>query len=170
MTAAGIMVGPVDHTAAIVPLKLAVHRDQVAFLRIRDARGEVDVVGDQHGAPIANIEQQALVLRAFGVVRQHPFDAGGSREYDIAALSLDGPFELRIVGRSATPGRMVRRGFERRLGWRWRGAGAAREVLRLFQCQEAAGDQQQDDDTFDEILHEYNFDIDGPLSGAARDE
>ncbi len=48
MTAGRVVMGPVDDSASFIPFVLALEQDDIAAAKIRNARREIDVVGDQN--------------------------------------------------------------------------------------------------------------------------
>jgi len=73
MTPAGVAVRPVDDAAARVRLVLTAEGDVVGSLQIGPARREVDVMRDQYRFARADVEDEALMAAALGIVLQHFF-------------------------------------------------------------------------------------------------
>ena len=73
MTPAGVAVRPVDDAAARVRLVLTAESDAVGDLQIGQARREVDVMRDQYRFARADVEDEALMAAALGIVLQHFF-------------------------------------------------------------------------------------------------
>ena len=65
--------GPVHETTEIVPLVHAAHLDTITHAD-RHAFGKVNVVRDQQGLPIADVDDEALVARAIVVIRNQAAD------------------------------------------------------------------------------------------------
>ena len=61
------MVRPVHQSAQIVPLVHATDVDAIAHAD-RDAFGQIDIVSDQQGLAIADIDDEALVARIIVVI------------------------------------------------------------------------------------------------------
>lgn len=68
--AIGIAVGVVNESAEFVPDVFAFDDDSVAFLKILNARSEVDVVCDEQGLAGGKLEDEALVGYAFGIITE----------------------------------------------------------------------------------------------------
>ena len=70
MPALRIMVRPVDDAAFLVPNILAVEADAVAYGKIVDARGDVDVVCDQQCLSRLDLNDESLVSLPVHIIRQ----------------------------------------------------------------------------------------------------
>lgn len=75
-----------DHSALGVPLILAAELDGIPN-RQRDARREIDIVGDQDGHLSVDPDDEALMAAPVTVIREQPFDAS-SRLDDYAGLPV----------------------------------------------------------------------------------
>lgn len=67
---AGVVVGPVDDPALVVPFVLSAERDVVTAFEVRDARCEIDVVAHEYAEPVSDREEELLVTRSVEVVAQ----------------------------------------------------------------------------------------------------
>jgi len=88
--AVGIDVGPMDHSALAVPLVLAVHVDGLVQAGGRNPGGEVGVVCDQKRLVVGELDDQALVLAAGGVVGQEPGHRPAHQDLETGGLVLVG--------------------------------------------------------------------------------
>src|SRR6185437_4497823 len=70
MPAFRIVMGPVDDSTFFVPNILAVEAHRVAFLKSVDARGNVDVVSNQHCLSRRKLNKESLVSTTIHIVRQ----------------------------------------------------------------------------------------------------
>jgi hypothetical protein len=66
-----IVVCPVNETAQVVPLVHAPDMHAITHPD-RNALGQVDIVSDEQGCAVADIDNEALVARTIVVVRQQP--------------------------------------------------------------------------------------------------
>ena len=62
-----IVVGPVNQAAEIVPFIHAAKRDPIANAD-RHALGQVNIVSNQHGLPVAHVQDKSLMTRAVIIV------------------------------------------------------------------------------------------------------
>ena len=83
--------GPVHEAAKIIPLIHAAHVDAITHAD-RHAFREIDVVGDQQGLAVADIDNEALVSRIVVVVTQEAADE--ARDFDPPPIVL-----LRVADR-----------------------------------------------------------------------
>ena len=74
-----IVVSPVYESAQVIPLVHAAHADAIAQTD-GDPFGEIEVVRDQQRLPFADINDEALVTRAFVVIMQKAADE--ARDFD----------------------------------------------------------------------------------------
>ena len=72
-----IVVRPVHEPAEIVPLVHAANPDTIAHAE-RHALGQVDIVGNQQGPVVADIDDEPLVAGAVVVVMQKAVDEAGN--------------------------------------------------------------------------------------------
>ena len=70
---------PVHESAEIVPLVQSSHPHAIAHAE-RNSLGEVDVVDNQEGLVVANIDDESLVRRPLVIVRQQAADE--ARDFD----------------------------------------------------------------------------------------
>lgn len=56
-----VMVSPVNNAALSIPFILAIEGDGITFLNGRYARGQVNIVGDQHGLATGELKNKLLV-------------------------------------------------------------------------------------------------------------
>ena len=68
-----IVVRPVDQAAEVVPFVHAAHDDAIPEPD-RDALGKIDVVRDQQGLAIADVDDETLVTRTIVVITQQAAD------------------------------------------------------------------------------------------------
>ena len=68
-----VPVSPVHQTAELVPLVHAAHVHAIAHAD-RDALGKIDVVRDQQGLAIADVDDETLVTRTIVVITQQAAD------------------------------------------------------------------------------------------------
>jgi hypothetical protein len=80
---------PVDDTATLVPLVLAVKLDRISRLERADATCEIDIVRDQHRLPGRQPNDKALMATAFVVVREHFGDAATALNLNVATVILE---------------------------------------------------------------------------------
>src|SRR3546814_12228054 len=62
---------PVHDAAILVPRVFAAEGDEIAFVQTLDARRQIDVVRNQHGLAGIELEDEALMLAAVAIIRQH---------------------------------------------------------------------------------------------------
>jgi len=74
MPALRVPVRPVDHTTAIIGLKLTVERNAVALGYRANAWREIDVVRHKNRSARGQSQDEALVTAAVVVIGQHPVD------------------------------------------------------------------------------------------------
>ncbi len=63
VTAGGVVMRPVHDSAAVVRLELTRKRHRIAFSKVGDTRGQIDVVCNEHGAPRRQPNDEPLMLR-----------------------------------------------------------------------------------------------------------
>ena len=111
MTPAGVAVRPVDDAAARVRLVLTAEGDVVGSLQIGQARREVDVMRDQYRFARADVEDEALMAAALGIVLQHFFHLPRAAYRRAATVLRDD-----LIQRGVSVARLRRR--LRQLRWR----------------------------------------------------
>ena len=104
MTPAGVAVRPVDDAAARVRLVLTAEGDVVGSLQIGQARREVDVMRDQYRFARADVEDEALMAAALGIVLQHFFHLPRAAYRRAATVLRDDLIQRGIAGCGASGG------------------------------------------------------------------
>jgi hypothetical protein len=132
-----VVMGPVDHAAAVVPLVFAVERHLVADTQRVDARRQVDVVRDQHRLAGCELHDEALVAAAVVVVVEQPRHRALAAYLHVAALAGIG-LGKRIGSGVARIGR----------GRRCRIRNVLRRLFAFDEAEVDDGDRDQDQQQF----------------------
>jgi hypothetical protein len=74
MAAIRVAMGPVDDTALFVPFVFTVKRHRVALAQTLDARGDVDIVGHQHGLARSQRQNESLMTPTTCIVGENTPD------------------------------------------------------------------------------------------------
>lgn len=87
---------PVHDAAFVVPLEFSIKTDGIPFLQIVYGRCQINVMGDQDNAGMAESQQKPLMSAASVIIRQYP--DYGSRAFNllIAELVFDGMVQRSI--------------------------------------------------------------------------
>ena len=86
VTAARVMMSPVQDAALIVPLVLAEKCHAIAFAQVFDAWREIDIMGYEQGLVVVEPEQESLVPATVEVVSQYLLHRPHPPYLDITAL------------------------------------------------------------------------------------
>ena len=115
MVAVGIMMGPVQHATPLVPFVLTADPNAIALAK-RDPFGKIDVMSDEQGLTVGELDQESLMARAFTIVRKPLFNAGIDRHHEPGLALREGACDaLIVVARSRRSSRIaIRTGSGRR--------------------------------------------------------
>ena len=87
MAASGVVMGPVNDTAPVVPFKHTVELHLVSRLERRDPGSKINIMSDQQCLPAGQAQNEALMLTPISVIRKHLGDGP-------ATLHLDSTFAI----------------------------------------------------------------------------
>lgn len=90
MTPLRVVVGPMDDPTFFVPFIDAVELHHIALPQATNARGQIDIVGDEEGIPRGKAQDELLVAASFVVIGEDATDRGRPADLDPTLPILEG--------------------------------------------------------------------------------